>query len=228
MEALDFTELHRELTAELVEQYTKAKGIGWRSWPHLYYGSRASAVAVCVANLPGNKLAVSIDKPGGLAEQVRKSLLFAEHVIVRHRSLLPLDARFMVMADVPPNFSGFGRLPFVDRHIAELEKIPLLPHFRSVNEETHEFLNWVVGEGKPWVEHGLVTYAPILPVEDVEIACAEKGMNLNDALRKARILPLASERLNEKAAAALQLLEIPYLENVDPDIRIEHRARGAG
>ncbi|HEY6252788.1 MAG TPA: hypothetical protein VI685_22755 [Candidatus Angelobacter sp.] len=223
MKVLDFSELHRELTAEFTEQYVKSKEAGWRSWPHLYYSARAPAVAACVANLPGSKLALATDEPAGLTEQIRKFLLFTDHVIIRHKSLLPLQARFMLMGDVPLDFAGFHQLPFIERNLSELNKISVLPHFSSVTEEIPKFLDWVIEEGKPWVEHGLVTYAPVLPVEDVEIACAEKGMNLNDALRKAHILPLASERLNEKTAAALQLLEIPYLANVDPETLLKVR-----
>jgi len=218
MKPSDFAELHRELTADFTKHYGKAKKMGWGSWPIFYYGARAPALAGCIANLPGNKLAIAMDDPTGLTAQIRKSLLFTDHVVIRHKTLLPAGGG--LMADVPLDFSGFDQLPFIERHLSELEKLPLLPHFRGVpaGEEMSKFMNWVVGEGKPWVDQGLVTYAPVLPVEHVEIACAEKGINLNDALRKSHILPLASEPLNENVAAALQLLDIPYLENVDPEI----------
>ena len=60
-----------------------------------------------MANLPGVKLTLSVDEPKNLSKLVARASLFADHIAIRHRSLVPSGGGD-VMADVPLDFAGYA------------------------------------------------------------------------------------------------------------------------
>ena len=215
---IDFIDLQKVLAEDLLINYTSS----WATFPQYYFETRSGLISTCLANLPGNKIAIGYDLPDqNLLTQIRKSLLFSDHVIIRHKSILGQPQHFV---DLTASFLKQEEIPNLRNLIKELETQPQLPYFGGSQvpiDEAHKFLKWLNNEGKGWLTNGLITYAPILPSEHLEIACSTQGLNLNQFFRQAKVLPQASERINTKIAKAIQLIEIPYLENIEPELLIK-------
>ena len=217
----DFTELHRELSQEFYF-YLDKRGKAYVD-SLMYYPARGGALAACALNLPGTKLLLTAQSPQTLTEQVRRALLFADHVIIRHRSLVPISG--LILGSVPADFSGYGPLKWVERHSEELGNTKAFPFFRNPPppDQTEPFIDWLGGEGREWFQQGLITYAPFIPSEDVEIGLhttgidhlLPPGLTYSELLQEGRILPNPARRLNQRAALALQSFPFPYLEGVD-------------
>lgn len=215
---VDFERLKREITLEFLEHYSEAKRIGWGSWPLMYFGPRSAALALTMAHLPGHKVVLSADTPAGLEEQVRKALIFTDHVFVRHEHLLPQVGGALI-GDAPLAFLPANE--YLRESVPELQKLPFPPFplqpGAPVDNEARLLMDWFIEAGRPWAEHGFVTYAPFLPPEQVEVAAATKGVSLADEQRGAGLLPFTSLTVNRKAAAALVEIDIPYLSGVDAE-----------
>jgi hypothetical protein len=175
-------------------------------------------MAAAAAAQPGTKYLVATDDAANLTDSVRKSLMFADHVVIAHRSLLPHVGVFL--GAMPADFAGFGPLKWVEAHRAELATIPVIPHYRgaAAGEEVKPFLEWVCGEGRPWVESGFVTYAPNIIPSDVLLALIAEDVNLTAFLRRANVMPSEDRLVNWKVSAALAQLRIPYLHDITPEV----------
>jgi len=213
---VDFERLKREITLEFLEHYAEAKRIGWGSWPLMYFGPRSAALALTMAHLPGHKVVLSADEPAGLEDQIRKALIFTDHVFVRHEHLLPQVGGGLIgdapLAFLPPN-------EYLRQALPELQKLPFPPFplqpGAPVDEEARLLMDWFIEPGRPWAEHGFVSYAPFLPPEQVEVAAATKGVSLAGEQQEGGLLPFTKLTVNPKAAAALVQIDVPYLSEVD-------------
>lgn len=216
--ALNVIDLQTELTYEFFEELSKSKKMGWGSWRVFWYGARSSALSAVVANLPGVKLTLSVDEPKNLSKLIARASLFADHIAIRHQSLIPSGGGGL-MGDVPLDFAGYQAPQWVKKNEKRLNELINLPHFRGVPHEIEPFLDWTLKQGRKWIESGLVTYAPFLPPEQVELVSSRlpEGININQTFRDANILPDAISPVNDKVARALWSIPFPYLDGIKPD-----------
>jgi len=175
---LDFRELHRELCNEFF-YYADQRGRSYLDSLLLQYWSARGPVLVgASANLAGTKFLITLDDPRTVGDQVKKALMLADHVIIRHDRLLPVQG--LVIDAIPDDFAGFSPLKWIEKHRDQLPDSTSLPHFRSPppREEIGGFIEWLCTEGRPWFESGAVTYAPVLLPGEVEMALLTEGVNL--------------------------------------------------
>ncbi len=207
-------DLNTEIINEYYRELSKAKKMGWGSWRVFWYGARSSALSAVIANKSGLKLMISTDQINDLDEKVKKVSLFADHIVIRHESLIPSGGGGM-MADVPLDFSGYGPLMWIESNKNELNELLSIPHFRSVPYEIDPFLNWTLNNGRNLIEKGFVTYAPFLPPEKVELVSNQlKGININNAFNEANLIPNINSAINDRVLKSIWSIPIPYLENV--------------
>jgi hypothetical protein len=222
---LDFSELHRELTQEFLF-YADQRGRSYLdSVMLMYWHSRGPALVGCAANLPGTKFLVTTDDAQLLPGLVRKGLMIADHVIVRHDSYLPI--RGLVLDAVPDDFAGFGRIKWIEAHREQLPHTIGLPHFQSgpPREQVKPFIDWLCNDGRPWFESGMITYAPVLIPGQVDAGLLNGGVNLSSLFASARVLPQENRLVNSTTAAALADLRIPYLDCITADLLAAFRAQ---
>jgi len=215
--SVDFERLKREITLEFLEHYAEAKRIGWGSWPLFYFGPRSAALALTIAHLPGHKVVLSADSPKGLDDQIRKALIFTDHIFIRHKHFLPQTGGGGIFGDKPLAFLPPNE--YLKKVISELSSLPFPPfpfeQGAPVDNEAREIMDWFITGGRSWAEHGFISYAPFLPPEQAEAAASAEGVALSVGHREAGVLPFTKLSVNPKVAAAIVDIEIPYLSGID-------------
>lgn len=208
-------DLQSELSFEFLSELARSKNRSWAIWSMFWYGARSSPLAAVVANLPGVKLMVSVDSPRNLSKLVARAFLFADHVVIRHQSLIRGGSDFI--AGAPMDFD-YDVPHWIKKHDDKLDKLLMVPHFKNAPYDIEPFFNWCLNQGRPWIENGLVTYAPFFPLQQLEMASnKEKSINLNYAFTKANVFPQSSGLMNEKAAKAIWSIPFPYLDGIKPE-----------
>lgn len=213
---MDFRDLRTELLDEYYFWADKPSDVFYKFQPY-YWMARGQAYAAVATNLPGSKYLVSANSPAGLTDEIRKALLFADHVVIRlERDFVPHKARVFVNRKF--RWPGSDELAWVTTNRAEASGSPLLPcEPGSPDAETaRNFLDWTLGEGRPWIESGLVTYVPCVIPREASVALLAQGTNVVAAYRRLGVLPDDGRALNEKSAAAITELQLPYLSGVTP------------
>lgn len=224
---MSFSELRKELIGEF---YFYLDSRGHNGMKHLldeYYTARGCYYAAFASDSEGTKIVISTDTTKGLTEQVRKLSLFADHIIIRHKTLVP---RYME----EELFSGFesDENSRCSEQFSPLKTDVLdasMPYFCScpVPNKLTEFISWLDGEGREWVKNGLVTYVPVMFPEDFDFVCFDEEININSLFRESGLLPNASNRLNTSSANAVKEIEFPYIANITPDavnkLKIDHQ-----
>ncbi|HUT09587.1 MAG TPA: hypothetical protein VMY42_03755 [Thermoguttaceae bacterium] len=224
MTDLNFGELHQELCQEFFF-YADQRGRSYLdSIMLMYWRARGPALAGCAANLPGSKFLITTDDAGQLPELVRKGLTVADHVIIRHDAYLPI--RGLVLDAHPADFAGFGEIDWIEQHRDHLPQTRSLPHFQSgpPREEVAPFIDWLCGDGRAWLQNGLVTYAPILVPGQVDVGLLNENVNLSSLFASAGVLPQSNRLINPQTAAALADLKVPYLDSISADLFSAFRA----
>jgi hypothetical protein len=213
---INVTDLQTELIYDYYNELENTKKKDLERFRFDWYFVRSAPMAAMLANLPGLKFMISTDSPTNIEKIINKSLLFADHIIIRHHSLLPLDMRRVVFAGFPHK----EPLAWIEKNKNKLDKISVVPHFNSVPEvrDIYKFWEWSRSKsGRQYIENGLVTYAPFLPPEKVELISSRfDGVNVNNGFIEANILPNVSSPINEKVAKALWSIPFPYLNGVNP------------
>lgn len=225
MTNLNFAELHQELTQEFFH-YADQRGRSYLdSIMLMYWRARGPSLVGCAANLPGSKFLITTDDAEQLPQLIRKALMLADHVIIRHDSFLPI--RGLVLDAMPADFAGFGKIEWIDEHRDQLPQTIGLPHFQSgpPREEVKPFIDWLCNDGRAWFESGLVTYAPVLLPGQVDAGLLNEGVNLSSLFASAGVLPQENRLLNFKTAAALADLKVPYLDSINAELFSEFRAQ---
>jgi len=224
MSNIDFSELHHELAREFYF-YADQRGRSYLdSIMEMYWISRGPVLASCASDLNGSKYLVTTDDASQLPDLVRKGLMAAEHVIIRHDGFLPVGSGIRAIS-CPDDFVGFGKLDWLERHseLLHTRGHKGVPCFRShpPANEFAPFVEWLCGDGRQWFEKGNVTYAPVLPPGQVEAGLLNEGVNIAAAFTEKQIIPQNDKLINPKTAAALARLKIPHLKGVNADLLAE-------
>ncbi|MGH8244486.1 MAG: hypothetical protein ACRETY_14195 [Steroidobacteraceae bacterium] len=95
----------------------------------MYWRARGPILVGAAANLPGSKFLITTDDASAVPQMVRKSLMLADHVIIRHNHHLPITG--LVLDAIPDDFAGLGPLDWIernrDRSITDLSDASTLP-----------------------------------------------------------------------------------------------------
>lgn len=223
MAQLDFQELHGELSREFFH-YADQKGRSWLDAIMLmYWRARGSILVGAAANQPGSKFLITTDDASALPEMVRKGLMLADHVIIRHNHHLPITG--LILDAIPDDFAGLGPLAWIERNRDRLPDSATLPHYRSAPppEALKPFTDWLCTDGRPWFEKGLVTYVPVLLPAEVEAAMLMEGVNMGSLFAGANVLPQEHRLIDARAASALADLQIPFVQSLSASLLHEFR-----
>ncbi len=214
MAELHFGELHGELAREFLH-YADQKGRSWLDAVMLmYWRARGAVLVATAANLPGSKFLITTDDASTLPQMVRKGLMVADHVIIRHNHHMPITG--LILDAMPADFAGFGPLDWIEQNRDRLPSSATLPHYRSAppKEAIKPFTDWLCTDGRPWFEKGLVTYAPVLLPAEVEAALLAEGVNMGSLFASANVLPQQHRLIDSRIASALADLRVPFVDSV--------------
>lgn len=216
----DVTLLHRELADEFFFYADKKKWDSLLATP-VYWKTRGPAFAACAANLPGAKFLISTDDPRELETLVPRAFMFSNHVLIRHRKLLP-PSGIRAIRGVPDDFARFEPLQWFEKRRASGDNrgLQTLPHFESSPDEdsVRGFIDWFCGPGRSWLQQGCVSYVPNLIPQEVETGLLAEDCNVAAPLLEAKVVPHASALINESVAAALAQLPFPCLTGANAEV----------
>jgi hypothetical protein len=223
MSVPDFRELHHELTDEFfyyADQKGRVMGGSWLDeLKSMYWRPRSVDYMVAAANLPGSKLLLTVDDAAELPMLVRKGLMVADHVIIRHNRHLPITG---MSVEVIPFNSGvvLGLPKWVESNRDKLREVVALPHYGSTpsHETIGPFVRWLSEDGREWFRRGFVSYVPALIPGEVEVAMFAQGINLSPLFRHASIVPHDHGLVDIRAVAALAEIQIPHIHNVSAEL----------
>lgn len=185
----------------------------------MYWRPRSVDFMLAAANLPGSKLLLTVDDATELPILVRKGLMVADHVIIRHNHHLPITG---MSVEVVPFNSGvvLGLPKWVESNRDALSEVVALPHYRSTPpyESIGPFVRWLSEDGREWFRRGFVSYVPALIPGAVEVAMLAQGINLSPLFRNASIVPHDHGLINVRAMAAMAEIQIPHIQNVSAEL----------
>jgi hypothetical protein len=217
----DISQLHQELTDEFFFYADKKKSESHLATPW-YWFQRGPAFLFCGANMPGTKFLISTDDPSELSDLVPRAYMFADHVLVRHRKLMPpFSPSGVYHIDYPPGESELEPLRWTKkRHESgEETRLKILPHFRRSPDEdaVKGFVDWFCGPGRSWLQQGCLSYVPNLIPQEVETGLLAEDCNLASALLDAKIIPQANKLINDQTATALVRIPFPCLTGANAE-----------
>ena len=208
--------------------YPKARDSLFNFW----YTHSALDLARVLLHAEGSKVIVNVSQFNDFETVVRRLLLFSDILALRDTREFPKEP-VVDLVPVPDDFASFerpvlsGMKPppvmriFEGGYVSSATKIEL-PNGRSAHVAVgqpqvfpRDTYDWIFGAGRPYIETGQVIYAPFIPPVEIELEFLRQGVSLPQTLGALPLFSGKADWFDEKAVAALLLLDIPTLENVD-------------
>lgn len=208
-----------------------------------WYRENSDELSAALAAQPGLNLIVNVSSFTRFEELARKAFLIADTIVVRdtRKWMNKGEAAFRSL----PIPTGEYRPGYYDKILEQLKSLrppPLTLIYKpplewssttkhlnngltvayaaymdsnGYNGIPQNFIDWINGSGREYLETGRVVYAPFIPSFEMELEFLKHGVNVPDYFKAT---PLYSEKfdwLTEGKIDALLKINIPYFEGLD-------------
>lgn len=231
----DFTDKDPEDFAGLVE---------------FWYQSNSEALSAALTVQPGLSVIVNVSSFQNFEFLSKRLFLVADTLIIRDGR--GADSNSSGYRDIPVPLSGY-KPGYIDDVIEQLrllkpspmtllQKLPL--YLSSTHKRLNngylaayaggvwdlippEFVAWISGPGRSYMETGSVVYAPFIPPLEMELQFLKEGVSMPDYFSATPLFHQSHEWLNGKQMQTLLSLQIPFLDGLDiktiSQVKSEHR-----
>jgi hypothetical protein len=78
-----------------------------------------------------------------------------------------------------------------------------------------QFVDWISGSGRPYLETGRIVYAPFIPTLEMELEFLRNGVSVPQSFNASPCFHQKYDWLNDRSFNALFSLSLPFLDNID-------------
>lgn len=199
-----------------------------------WYRENYLALACALRNTEGLKILINVESLVDFEVYCKKLFLFADIIVVRdiqkrdeketelieipvsdkyRKTYHELNGKRIPPILVPPPQAGYwtsSKLKLNDGN-----EVPLAVKFNSYFP--NKAYEWMLNNGKQYIETGQIVYAPFIPPIEVELEFLKQGVNLPSFYDLQPFFHKEYDWLNKKNLTSLLMLNLPTLENLDID-----------
>lgn len=215
-----------------------------------WYQSNSEALSAALTTHPGFNIIVNVSDFQNFEFLSKRLFLLADTLIIRDkRTLYSEKAEYrdiaMPVSDYRPGYFGevIDQLKLLKPSPMTFLKRPTL-YWTSTQKRLNngymaqyvggawdlipaEFIAWISGSGRPYMETGSVVYAPFIPPIEMELEFFREGISLPDYFGAVPFFHQTHDWLHEKQLQALLSLTVPFLDGLDiktlSKVKAEHR-----
>lgn len=203
-----------------------------------WYQANSNALSAALTAQPGLNIIVNVSEFQTFENLSKRLFLLADTLVVRDtREWSPDKTQYQ---DIPVPISGYkpGYLDEVIDRLKELKPSPLTllqkpaMYWTSTQKKLNngydaayaggawnlippEFVNWIAGAGRAYMETGNVVYAPFIPPLEMELQFLNQGVALPEYFGATPFFHQRYDWLRGEQVHALLSLNVPFLDGLD-------------
>lgn len=203
-----------------------------------WYQVNSNALSAALTAQSGLSVIVNVSEFQAFENLSKRLFLLADTLIVRDtREWNPANSRYQ---DIPIPLSGYkpGYLDELSNELKNLKPSALtllqkpVMYWTSTHKKLNngydtayaggawnlippQFVSWISGKGRAYMETGNVVYAPFIPPLEMELQFLNEGVSLPDYFNATPFFHQRYEWLRDEQTHALLALNIPFLDGLD-------------
>jgi len=203
-----------------------------------WYGANSAALSAALVDQPGFSLVVNVASFQAFEHLAKRLFLLADTLIIRDTRQFTEEETTVGEVLIPTGEYKPGYWADIGAQLKQLRPAPLALQYKPelMWTSTHknlsngyqaayamgrfsgiprDFVTWITGAGRGYLNTGQVIYAPFIPPLAMELEFLKNGVSLPDQFNATPFFHQNYDWLSEERIQALLSIKVPFLDGID-------------